>query len=124
MFKWGTVKGHFYCRELKNLKSLEGAPKKISGIFTKKSRSYFKCGGCDKLKNLKGAPTIVKGDFVCFENPELESLEGAPKKVGGDFRCAECPKLKSTKGIGRVRGEISVRVPEWDGAPDTILDMR
>ena len=23
MFKWGVVKGHFYCRELKNLKSLD-----------------------------------------------------------------------------------------------------
>lgn len=106
---------NFWCSDCTSLKSLKGAPSKIEDDFY--------CPGC-RIKNLEGAPTIVKGDFVCFENPELESLEGAPKNVGGDFRCAECPKLKSTKGIGRVRGEISVRVPEWDGAPDTILDMR
>ena len=131
------VIGDFWCTWCKKLFNLEGAPKRVGGDFRcsncEKLKSLkgapreierdFYCDGCG-MKNLEGAPDFVRGDFVCFESPELESLQGAPKKVGGDFRCAECPKLKSTQGIGKVRGEISVRVPEWDGAPDTILDMR
>ena len=90
MFKWGVVQSNFYCRELKNLKSLEGAPEKIDGNFD--------CTFCQNLESLEGAPKEVKGEFDCTGCPKLESLKGAPEEVGRFFACTRCENLKSLEG--------------------------
>ena len=66
IFQFGKVDGSFYCHKCKNLKSLEGAPRKVGKAFY--------CHSCHKLK----------------------SLEGAPEKVGGNFWCSGCRNLKIT----------------------------
>ena len=55
-FEWGEVKGYFYCVYCKNLKSLEGAPKKVGGNFD--------CTYCKNLQSLEGAPKNAK-KIVC-----------------------------------------------------------
>ena len=84
--QFGIVTRHFDCSE-NRLKSLEGSPKEVGGIFW--------CYGND-LISLKGAPEKVGGDFYCPDN-DLTSLEGAPEKVGGNFICSD-NNLTSLKG--------------------------
>lgn len=83
--------GDFDCTHNPKLKSLEGAPKKVTG--------HFDCSRNPKLKSLKGSPVEVTGYFRCSDNPELTSLEGAPKEVSDNFHCSRNHKLTSLKGI-------------------------
>ena len=48
LFKWGRIAQNFSCNICKNLKTLEGAPKKVGGRFD--------CYGCTELTSLEGAP--------------------------------------------------------------------
>jgi hypothetical protein len=100
-FKWGKVKGYFYCSECKLLKSLEGAPEKVEGDF--------ECSKCESLKTLKGAPKEVGKDFDCRECGSLESLEGAPKEVGKDFWCNNC-SIKFTENDVRNESKVKGRI--------------
>ena len=95
-FKFGVVSGSFDCRGCKSLKTLKGAPQKVSNDFN--------CSGCDSLKTLIGAPEKVGWDFNCFSCKSLTTLEGAPEKVDGDFYCSHCYKLKSLKGAPKEVG--------------------
>ena len=110
LFVWDTVES-FICNHCKNLKSLEGAPKKVGGSFA--------CNYCDSLTNLVGAPEEVFS-FYCNSCKNLKSLEGAPKKcinfvctfcdsltnligapeyVDTEFKCDYCRNLSSLEGI-------------------------
>jgi hypothetical protein len=89
LFKFGTIKGGFYCPYCERLKTLEGAPEKVTGSFD--------CHFCTKLKSLEGAPKIVGESFDCGNCENLTSLEGAPKAVRY-FDCTGCIKLTSLKG--------------------------
>jgi hypothetical protein len=110
LFVWDTVKT-FSCNNCKNLKSLEGAPKKVNSSFT--------CNYCDSLINLIGAPEEVN-NFYCNHCKNLKSLEGAPKTcinfdctfcdslinligapeyVDTEFNCSYCKNLSSFEGI-------------------------
>ncbi len=85
--------GYFECGRNK-LKSLKGAPQKVSGYF-----------GCEKnnLTSLEGAPKEVGGEFNC-EGNNLTSLEGAPQKVGGVFNCLD-NRLTSLAGAPQEVGK-------------------
>lgn len=87
LFVWDTVET-FLCNDCKNLKSLEGSPKKVSGTFA--------CNDCDSLTNLIGAPEEVD-NFYCTQCKNLKSLEGAPKKCT-NFNCAFCNSLTNLIG--------------------------
>ena len=110
LFVWDTVES-FICNHCRNLKSLEGAPKKVGGSFA--------CNYCDSLTNLIGAPEEVFS-FYCNSCKNLKSLEGAPKKcinfictfcdsltnligapeyVDTEFKCDYCKNLSSLEGI-------------------------
>ena len=110
IFRWGEVSKAFCCTNCENLKSLEGAPKKIYGGFScigcknittlegapEEVDGHFYCGFCEKLENLKGAPKKVDGDFYCNDCINLKSLEGAPENVNGRLCCNACPNLTIT----------------------------
>jgi hypothetical protein len=89
--KFGVIKGDFYCRDLHNLESLEGAPTEVTGDFS--------CSNCLKLTSLKGAPTKVGGYFKCNVCTSLTSLEGAPTIVKGSFGCSNCENLTKLSHI-------------------------
>jgi transcription elongation factor Elf1 len=63
------------------LKSLEGAPKEVSG--------YFNCDSCKSLKSLEGAPEKVERWFSCrycgtkFSEDDVKNVS----KVSGDINC-------------------------------------
>lgn len=90
IFRFGNVNGGFSCPSCINLKSLKGAPEKVS--------LWVNCNGCRSLKTLEGSPKEVGGDFDCSYCKNLISLEGAPEKVGQEFRCGNCPGLTSLEG--------------------------
>ena len=90
LFRFGTVRGCFYCVRCTKLKSLEGAPEKVG--------KNFNCHDCYNLTILKGAPKEVGGDFNCAFCSSITSLKGATKEVGKDFYCTDCPKLESLEG--------------------------
>ena len=48
-------------------------------------KGNFYCYDCPNLESLQGAPSSVGRNFSCHGCPNLESLEGAPSSVGGDF---------------------------------------
>lgn len=95
--QFGIVESHFFCYSNK-LKSLQGAPRKVNGIFdcsfnelttlefAPKEASFFVCSD-NKLISLIGAPQCIEGDFDCNTN-HLISLEGAPREVGGTLNCS------------------------------------
>jgi hypothetical protein len=87
LFVWDTVTA-FICNNCKNLKSLEGAPKKVNGTFA--------CNYCDSLTNLIGAPDEVEC-FYCNNCKNLKSLEGSPKKCI-NFNCTFCNSLTNLIG--------------------------
>jgi hypothetical protein len=90
IFQWGEVGGKFNCSYCKLLKTLDGAPKKVSWDFD--------CVGCESLETLEGAPEETGRHFNCSDCASLRSLDGAPEKVGLDFYCQACKSLKSLKG--------------------------
>ena len=99
-----TLKGapktvdYFSCRLCGNLKSLEGAPEKVSGIFN--------CRLCERLKTLEGAPEFIYGYFNCSNCPSLISLKGAPKKMTGEFACIDCNSLKTLDYLPEIEGDL------------------
>lgn len=116
MFQWGNMSDSFVSLS-PVLNTLDGAPKKVDGIFSchhsvvesleggpeEVNEFKFK-SSC--LKNLKGMPKVKKHIVVVSES--LTSLEGAPKEVEGDFSCSYCLSLKSLKGCPeKVRGSFS-----------------
>lgn len=123
MFKFGEVDGIFSITLCRKIKSLEGAPEKVTKSFRcsmcdslaslegapKEVGNDFDCSMCDSLTSLKGAPKKVGLSFNCSGCKSLTSLEGAPEKVGKNFECAECKKLSSIKGIPKtIGGNFSV----------------
>lgn len=118
LFSWGDIRGDFDCTGCNNLKSLEGAPEKVSGDFwcasckkitslegaPEKVGNDFWCDHCGGLDTLKGAPEWVGGDFVCKKCEKLTSLEGAPEIVGGNFSCSNCKNLKTLDGAPKKIG--------------------
>ena len=117
IFRWGVIGGGFNCNYCKNLKTLEGAPKKTGGCFD--------CGRCDKLTSLEGAPKNVGGYFYCGDCDKLTSLEGAPKIVGSGFYCEGCINLKSLKGAPEeVEGVFNCNccneLKSLEGAPKNV----
>ena len=87
LFVWDTVRS-FVCNKCKNLKSLEGSPKKVN--------TYFSCNYCDSLTNLVGSPEEAN-NFFCNHCKNLKSLEGAPKKCV-HFNCSFCYSLTNLIG--------------------------
>jgi hypothetical protein len=80
---------YFYCASEKpKLKSLIGAPDKITGNFN--------CSG-NSLETLLGAPRHIGGNFEANKN-KLTSLEGLPNHVGG-YIDISFNKIKSLKSI-------------------------
>lgn len=77
LFVWDTVES-FICNHCRNLKSLEGAPKKCIN---------FICTFCDSLTNLIGAPEYVDTEFKCDYCKNLSSLEGIRWKSVHHFSC-------------------------------------
>lgn len=77
LFVWDTVKS-FICNHCKNLKSLEGAPKKCIN---------FNCTFCYSLTNLIGAPEEIDTEFNCDYCKNLSSLEGIKWKSIHHFSC-------------------------------------
>ena len=71
--KFGTVDGNFNVNHLR-LKTLEGCPTKVTGLF-KASYNIF--------PDLKGGPKRVGKDYYASNNLELKSLEGMAETVGG-----------------------------------------
>lgn len=79
--------GNFWC-DIRNLKSLKGAPHEIGGDFN--------CSH-NNLQTLKYGPRVVHGTYICNGNP-LISLEGAP--VACDhFDCGFHTKFTSLAGV-------------------------
>lgn len=75
LFEWTEIKGYFSCAYCINLKTLEGAPKKVNGGFY--------CNRCDNLKSLEGAPKFVGKNFSCSGCNNLKSLEYIPSEIHG-----------------------------------------
>lgn len=86
--EWGDI----YC-SAKQLTSLEGAPRKVTG--------YFHCND-NELTTLKGGPQHVDGSFMCSGN-KLTSLEGAPQHIGQSFVCS-VNRLTSLEGVPQYIG--------------------
>ena len=117
IIKFGNVDGNFYI-ENTNLRTLEGAPKTITGMFScrgctileslegapKIINSAFDCSGCKLLESLKGAPESAN-HFYCYGCSSLESLEGAPQFVRGRFYCYSCESLKTLYGAPKNVGD-------------------
>jgi hypothetical protein len=75
----------------RELTSLEGAPKEVTGMFY-----CFE----NYLTTLKGAPSKIGNTFSCRHNL-LTSLDGAPSELGGGFFCSD-NNLTSLKGIHKI----------------------
>jgi hypothetical protein len=90
-FVWTEVAGKFDCYRCTELKSLEGAPRKVGGGFG--------CMGCTSLVNLKGMPEFVGGlaDFTWCKS--LESLEGIAREIIGGLTIESCDKITSLKPL-------------------------
>ena len=111
LFKWGTIGRNFDC-SCSEIKTLEGAPEKVTGSFICNYCNYltslegapekvvgnFACNNCNSLKTLKGAPEEVDSNFSCSGCRSLVSLEGAPRVVNGVLECKRLPNLRSLKG--------------------------
>lgn len=89
LFIFTVCNGDFDCSNCYNLKSLEGAPKKIKGVFI--------CSFCKSLTSLKGGPEHTSGIYYC-NDCNLESLEGAPNKLSA-INCAGNHRIENLKGL-------------------------
>lgn len=79
-----VVMKNFICNEGKRLKSLEGGPREVVGIYNVSN---------NQIKDLVGAPNVVGTvmDISCNDN--LISLKGIPKEVGWFIDVRSCPNL-------------------------------
>lgn len=90
-----TDRNDFRCNDF-DLTSLEGSPKKVTGLFD--------CTE-NKLTSLEGGPEYVGDSFLCSIN-QLTSLKGAPIAVYGNFRCT-VNQLTSLKDVHRIIHKIT-----------------
>ena len=79
-----TYTGNFSIDLCKKLKSLDGCPEEMAGVFSA-YQNY-------DLESLKGGPRIVGRTYMVYECPKIKSLEGCPEKVGGEFWICKCGK--------------------------------
>lgn len=115
MFEFGNMSDlGFYCYDCSNLKTLEGAPKKVR---------YFNCSNCSLLKDLTGAPTNVSDLFTCSNCNNLITLKGAPKQCYS-FECSYCPSLKnltgSPKNVGKFICTYCTNLISLKGSPKKV----
>ena len=116
LFRFGKVDRGFSCAYCTKLKSLKGAPEKVS---------VFDCSYCVNLTSLKGSPVKISKDFSCVGCKILTSLEGTPREVGRNFKCSYCINLISLKGSPEKVGGIFVciyckRLTSLKDAPEKI----
>lgn len=114
LFIWTEVREYFDCSRCQNLKSLEGAPRKVGGDFN--------CNSCISLESLHGAPNEVGGDFDCSGCKNLKTLRGSPKAVGYQFNCDEA-NIENLDGISQVVHSIRCNftsIKSLTGAPREI----
>lgn len=105
LFVWDTVKS-FYCNHCKNLKSLEGSPKKCVN---------FNCSFCYSLTNLIGAPEYVDTEFNCDYCKNLSSLEGITWKSIHHFSCKGTSIQLPAREIKKI---VHSRMTTTDYHPD------
>lgn len=97
------------------LKSFEGCPEIVGGVF----ECMF-----SPAKTLKGCPKKVAKDFIILSN-EIKNLEGAPEYVGGKFHVAFCTGLTSLKGspkevVGNFEAFGCYNLNSIEGAPKEV----
>lgn len=115
LFIWTEVREYFDCSRCQNLKSLEGAPRKVGGDFN--------CNGCISLESLHGAPNEVGGDFDCSGCKNLTTLRGSPKTVGYEYNCNGA-NIENLDGISQVVRSIrcnNTSIKSLIGAPMKII---
>ena len=71
--KFGVIEGRFDCSDCKSLKTLEGAPRKVT--------ETFECSDCQSLKSLQGGPEYVGGEYYIPDCSKIKNLIGMPKKI-------------------------------------------
>ena len=115
LFIWTEVREYFDCSRCRNLKSLEGAPRKVGGDFN--------CNGCLSLESLHGSPDEVGGDFNCEGCKNLTTLRGSPKTVGYEYNC-DGANIENLDGISQVVRSIrcnNTSIKSLIGAPMKII---
>ena len=88
LFIFTTCDDEFDCSNCYNLKSLEGAPKTVKGVFI--------CSFCSSLTSLKGGPE--QASMYYCNDCDLESLEGAPKRLCA-MNCSGNHRIENLKGL-------------------------
>lgn len=115
LFIWTEVREYFDCSRCQNLKSLEGAPRKVGGDFN--------CNDCISLESLHGAPDEVGRDFNCSGCKNLRTLRGSPKTVGYEYNCNGA-NIENLDGISQVVRSIrcnNTSIKSLIGAPMKII---
>lgn len=84
------VYGSFICSNCDKLESLKHAPKIV--------HEHFSASTCKNLKSLDSDTELVGGTFSCTWCA-LKSLDGAPKIVKGKFMCNNNPKKFSREDV-------------------------
>lgn len=79
----------------KGLKTLEGCPKHVGGLYQVRGSEVI---------NLKGTPEHIYGTLYVADG--LTSIEGCPKVIDGDLNLLGNGNLKSLEGIGKVGGRV------------------
>lgn len=122
LFEFGKVDGDFIIMNYQNgnrgiLKSLEGSPREITGLFRISEQ---------QLTSLKGRPESVGRLILCnldittlkdspkeiyelyISNTKIKNFEGLPKRIDGNFTCTSNPELVSLEGLPkRVWGQFT-----------------
>jgi len=72
-FKFGKVKGNFYCNNIREIQNLRFCPDFVGEEFS-----------CSKtsIRNLVGSPKEIKGTFSAWGCDQLNSLEGLSENIG------------------------------------------
>jgi hypothetical protein len=88
-FIWVEVGGDFSCHGCRNLKSLEGSPKRVNGAFC--------IDYCSSIKTLEGMPEFIRGIFNCHKVTGIKNLKGIAQEILGGVSFWGCENLVSIK---------------------------
>jgi hypothetical protein len=113
-----SIKGELSIKNCSNLRSLEGCPEEVGGLFA--------LGGLD-IRSLEGCPKRV-GDLHISALRNIETMEGAPTISSEDLRIAYCKNLKSLQGCPKkIGGALTLKslksLKSLDGAPAYARDL-
>ena len=131
-----NIKGGLSISNCSNIRSLEGCPEEVGGLFSLENLNIRSLAGCPKkveslnisslrdIETMEGAPTMVSEDLRITYCKNLKTLQGCPDKIEGTLTLKYLQNLTSLDGAPAYVGNLRITDSELESMKGTLKLVR